>query len=254
MVAPVTARVISIKEEGKNIYSLTCVESNQTKYAAIDQGDPVVEQNYSFLSVQPPATPSNLTAVEYAYKPTVQSPVRSDVLVSWDKMTDPTIRGYLVKATSSAETRRYPETVEPRLTLDNMPSGAYTITVEAVNYFGVKSSTPANYGLTVLNVDTTPPSTVTGFAYSIDPNNGLKLTWNTLTDFIDYYEIRVGATWATATVVAKASGNNQIIGAVPAGTYTYQIAAVDTSGNYSTTKTTLAVTVSVVRSRRLVIM
>lgn len=245
VVAPVTARVISIKEEGNNSYAITAVESNQTKYAAIDQGDPIVDQNYSFLSVQPPATPSNLTALEYAYKPTVQSPVRSDVLVSWNKMTDPTIRGYLVKATSAAETRRYPETVEPRMTLDNMPSGVYTISVEAVNYFGVKSSTPAVYGLTVVNVDTTPPATVTGFAYTIDPNNGLQLTWNTLTDFIDYYEIRVGATWSTATLVAKASGNNQIVGAVPAGSYTYQIAAVDTSGNYSTTKATLAVNLTV---------
>ncbi len=240
-VTPITARVISIKEEGINRYAITCVESNQSKYDAIDQGDPVVEQNYSFLSVLPPATPSNLTAVEYAYKPTVSSFTRSDVLVSWDKSSDPTIRGYLVKATSSSETRRYPETVEPRLTLDNVPAGAYVISVESVNYFGIKSSTPATYGLTVLNVDSTPPATVTGFTYSVDANNGLKLSWNTLQDFIDYYEIRVGATWATATLVAKAAGNNQILGAVAAGTYTYQIAAVDTSGNYSTTKATVTV-------------
>lgn len=240
-VAPVTARIVSIKEDGPASYSVMALQSNQSKYAAIDQGAEVIDQNYTFLSVQPPATPTNLKAIEYAYKPTVQAMVRSDALVSWDKINDPTIRGYMVKATSDNETRRYPETVEPRITLDNLPAGSYVISVEAVNFFGVKSSTPGTVPLTVINLDTTPPGTVTGLAYTIDPVNGVRLTWDTQADFIDYYEVRVGPTWTGSTLVARISGSGYTVGGLVSGSYNYMVAAVDTSGNVSTTKSSITV-------------
>lgn len=237
------ARVVSIREETPSQYTVTCVESNQQKYSAIDVGTQVEEGNYSFLSVGAPPNITGLTSVEVAYKPTVSSPVRSDVLVSWDKITDHSVRGYLVMATSGADTYRYPESLEPKLTLDNLPSGTYQVSVQAINYFGVKGS-QSTIVQTVTNIDVTPPSSVTGFTSAIDSVTGVKLSWNNVADFIDFYEVRAGSTWATGTLVARVSSTVLQVGSLAAANYTFWIAAVDTSGNYSNTPTSVAVSLS----------
>ena len=244
-VTPQTARVVSIREEGTNVYTVNALASNQSKYAAIDIGAEVTDGNYSFLTVGPPAQVTGLVVTEYAYKATIVSLVRSDVIVSWDRLLDPTIRGYEVKSVSGFETVRYPETKDPRITLNNIPAGNYVISVVAVNYLGIKGATPASYALTVLNVDTSPPAQVTGLTYAVDSVSGVRLSWTAVADFIDYYEIRVGATYAGSTLVAKVSATSFQVGSQVAGNYTYWLAAVDTSGNVSTTKSSVGINLTV---------
>lgn len=95
---------------------------------------------------------------------------------------------------------------------------------------------------------TAPPSDVTGFVASLTAGQDqITLAWNQVTDLdLSHYEIRVGGTdWATAALVTKAAkqATSQLLPLQPAGTYTYRIKAVDTTGNYSTNAASDGVTV-----------
>jgi hypothetical protein len=67
-------------------------------------------------------------------------------------------------------------------------------------------------------------------------DNNVLLQWNdcATTLPIDTYELRRGATWATATLVGTKSGRFTSVFETSGGTYTYWLAAIDSAGNYGT--------------------
>lgn len=81
-----------------------------------------------------------------------------------------------------------------------------------------------------------PPADVTRFNVTVTPNN-LALTWDANTDIdFAYYEIRSGASWSDGSVLVTGLSSNRFIDDKSvAGTYSYYIRAVDTSGVYSNT-------------------
>ncbi len=90
---------------------------------------------------------------------------------------------------------------------------------------------------------TAAPSNVENFNASAD-DYGILLRWNEVTDLdVLNYEIRIGATWDTATFLAITSGSNYRWLVQLAQTYTFTIKAIDTSGNYSTTATAATLTI-----------
>lgn len=91
---------------------------------------------------------------------------------------------------------------------------------------------------------TAPPENVTGFSATFTAE-GVRFTWNAVTDIdLKEYEIRLGASWASGTVIAKVDGTSHLHKVLAAGSYTYRIRAKDTSGNYSASDSTTAVTIS----------
>jgi hypothetical protein len=67
-------------------------------------------------------------------------------------------------------------------------------------------------------------------------DNNVLLRWNDVTATlpIQYYEVRVGSTWAGATVVGTKQGLFTSLFETVSGTFTYWLAGVDTAGNYGT--------------------
>lgn len=92
---------------------------------------------------------------------------------------------------------------------------------------------------------TTPPSNVTGLVSTVDSNIGVTLNWDNLGDIdFDYYEIRSGASWDSGQFLAKVTGTTYKLGTTKDGSLTYYVKAVDTSGNYSVTPASVAVTIN----------
>ena len=67
-------------------------------------------------------------------------------------------------------------------------------------------------------------------------DNNVLLRWNDCTASLPVtaYELRRGATWASATVIGTKQGGFTTIFETQSGTYTYWLAGIDTAGNYGT--------------------
>jgi hypothetical protein len=70
------------------------------------------------------------------------------------------------------------------------------------------------------------------------------LKWDSVPDIdLAQYEIRKGTNWATATLLAQIKGTSFKQGFLDDGSYSYLIKAIDTSGIYSTSATSLSISV-----------
>ncbi len=79
-----------------------------------------------------------------------------------------------------------------------------------------------------------PPNDVTTGAFALE-GFGVRLRWGKVTDpDIDFYELRIGATWASGTLLERVKGTSYYWSLQVSGTYKIWIAAMDIYGNYST--------------------
>ncbi len=104
-------------------------------------------------------------------------------------------------------------------------SGARTFWVAAIDLAG-------NYGAAGSFVATvSAPVSVTVTQEVID--NNVLLRWGDATSTLplEYYELRKGATWATATVIGRTPSRFTAIFESSGGTFTYWVAGVDVAGN-----------------------
>ena len=97
------------------------------------------------------------------------------------------------------------------------------------------------------------PSNVTNFNYTFEPTN-ILLTWDNIPDVdLSYYEIRVGSSWDTGEIFKTYITTNETTYTAPSyGTYNLWIAAVDTSGNYSSQATELILPITLPTSTNLI--
>jgi len=126
--------------------------------------------------------------------------------------------------------------------LDVEDNVAYDFRVRTFNSVGAASSWTTVSNHTVIG-KTEKPSNVTNFAVTIaDP--GVVFSWDAISDVdVASYEIRSGATWAGGEVIAQSRAIGTSLEYLDAGSYTFKIKAVDTSGNYSTTEATTTLTI-----------
>jgi hypothetical protein len=107
-------------------------------------------------------------------------------------------------------------------------AGSQTFWVQAFDV----NDTAGSAGNVVANV--TIPSAPSISQQVID--NNVLLTWTDATQTLPVvnYEVRRGATWATATVIGLKQGGFTTVLETEAGVYTYWVAGVDAAGNYGT--------------------
>jgi len=118
--------------------------------------------------------------------------------------------------------------------INNVRDGiGYNIRVRAVNAVRAQGawSTVLNH---VVIGKTAPPSDVASL-YAAITDYGVTFSWPKISDLdLGFYEIREGASWAAGVLVDRIKANTYSIGLKTAGSYTFYIKALDTSGNYST--------------------
>lgn len=106
-----------------------------------------------------------------------------------------------------------------------------------------KSPAVIEYGYTVVG-KTMPPETVTGFT-ATPKSTGILFSWNAVSDLdLSIYELRVGASWAAGTTIAKTDSISFLWETQTAGNYTVWIRAKDTSGNYSFGSASVSLTIN----------
>ena len=173
--------------------------------------------------------PKAVTGLSYKVDPAD----RTKAEVTWNANTDIDLRNYKV-AVSDGKTYTTASNIITIISSAERP----TVTVYAVDNAGNQSA-----GTNIVVPVYPFPSNVTGFAVrqQTTDRSVLEFTWDAVTDSdLSQYELRIGATWATATQFARTKTRKTTYQISTSGTYTFWIAAINAAENYSQTPAKLA--------------
>lgn len=228
-----TFRVLTVVEQENGVIEITGLKHDADKYDAVENG--LVLQSRTITQLTPvPDTPSDLVVGEALY--TYQAEVRAQLNIGWANVQGASTYRVLWSK-DGANFSEAITSVSDYNVLDITP-GAFVVRVYAIGPTGKESAGYAEASFTALG-KTAPPANVTGLQDIIDPNIGITLTWNKVADLdLDGYEIMDGS-----TVLGVAKTTSFKVGLLPVGAKTYTVRALDTSGNYSATAASVAVTI-----------
>lgn len=233
-----TFRVVSVAEgDTDGTYAIAALKHEPLKYDAVEDGLVLQPRDFTLLN-DIPATPTGLLVTESLY--TYQAAVLAKVSVGWLPVSG--AFRYVVEWRRDLGNWTRVETQGAEYELLDATPGAYDFKVYAKNPAGLISGALSG-SFTALG-KTAPPADVAGFTHVVDPFIGVSLYWAKVADLdLDGYEIRDGASWATAALVAQVKATTLKIGTLTPGAKTYLIRALDTSGNYSTATASTTVTI-----------
>lgn len=194
---PQLFRIISVAEASKNVYQISAVANDPSKYGAIDSGLALVPRNIS-INAALPAAPTTLTLVE-AVGPS-GSAYSLEINASWDSVMG--VAGYELQYFIDSDNQvSLPNTNMPSARIPLSRVGTYTVSVRSVNLQGKRSvpitSTAYFDGSTL--VLQTPQRHVAGTTVG-----SVRSTWSGIT--ISY--TAAAGTPATATISATAATLN----------------------------------------------
>lgn len=187
-------RVVGITEEDSVTASITALEYNPDKFAAIEEGLILEERPVSQIDHSRPAKPENLNIVEHLYysSPGVYSTAAD---VSWTSNQFKYVVKYckIVNGSPDFNWHIY-QSFTPNVTLRPIEPGLYRFELEAINVLGRKSEI-LSQDITILGV-MAPPMNVVGFKAAKEL--GIELSWVSNQDArweypdidLDGYEIR----------------------------------------------------------------
>ncbi len=232
IIEPQLFRVVSVAERDPGVHEVTALAHNPSKYAAIEEGLALQPRSITVLS-DIPSPPTGLAMQESLYRVKDQAQVL--VQVSWTEVQT-AIAYRLSYRVAGGNFVSLPLTSANYAEIRDAQEGQYEFSLRAIGITR-KESVPVTLSGAVLG-KTLPPSDVTGFTVQRRVSD-LMIAWDELQDAdLSGYEVRVGAGWDDAQLVAKTSGTQMLHDQSAAGQYPYHIRAIDTSGNYSAHVTT----------------
>lgn len=232
-------RVLTVQEQDGSSYAISALSYNSSKYAYVEENRELQARDVTNLN-DIPASPASISFGETLYY--YQGQVRAKVIATWTPVVG--INQYQVHWRKDNGNWTVISKVGPDYEILDITPGAFEFKVYSISA-GLKLS--ADYVTGTINAlgKTAPPSDVTSLTATIDPLIGVTLNWSQVADIdIDFYEIRVGANWSSASVLTQIQGTSHKLGYLTASTQTFLVKAVDTSGVYSTNAASVTVTVS----------
>lgn len=232
--APRQFRVVYTTEVEKNIYEVSCLFYDPTKYARVEQDIDLESPSYTTLPEGALQAPSNITTQEYLYK-TVNTVIEAGLTISWTPPNDPRVKYYQVQMQRPDSTvwEDAATTESTSVDIKAVSPGAYTFRVRALDPFGLRSDWSQSFSDLLGLV--APPSNVSDFKISNIAGYS-TLSWTPIPDLDrDYYIIKhqgvtEGAEWGAGTVIKTNIPGASSNADVPTLLGTYMIKAVDTSG------------------------
>lgn len=237
-----TWRVLSIEEQDGINYSISALAHNPSKYAFIEDGEPLQFADVTNLNEIPPA-PEDLVlntfnGAEQQYILNGRVAVR--ITFSWRPVTG--IKYYQVKYRHEDDNFRTVRVQGPAFNIDDVLPGAYEIQVSSISPSGILFSEPALAFYTVQGL-AAPPNDVTGLSITAISETQAILTWNQATEL----DVQVGgkviirhdprtavqAEWGSSNRIVDGVAGNSTQKQVPLIPGTYQIKFEDYLGSRS---------------------
>jgi predicted phage tail protein len=223
-----TWRVISVVEQDQAQYQITALSYNASKYSYIERGRPLEVRDTSDLNEIPDA-PASISFEEALYS--YQNQIRAKVIVSWPAVLG--VSQYRVKWRKDSANWSVVDVLSNDYEILDITPGLFDVQVFSMNA-ALKLSTTATTGSITALGKTAPPSNLLTFSAVLDPDVGITLNWNPITDLdLQGYEIWQGPSWGAGTKLGLFSATSKKLGLLPMGTTTWWIKALDTSGIYS---------------------
>ncbi|WP_080429705.1 host specificity protein J [Burkholderia ubonensis] len=232
-------RTIAIEpvDNQPDTYKVTAVEVNINKQAAADNCVPIGSKQYSFKNPLIPPPPMNMVMASGTEQLIIgqDGSIQARILVSWDPPANAIVKRYDVQwKESSQSTWLTASTTGESVFLGPCKSGVdYDITVWAISTFDYRSSQLSTWNYRCVGKDE-PPSNVTNFNV-IRRQNDILLKWDPIPDLDRAgYEIRLGTSWETGTILVTDYAATQFAWTTDTGgAYSFMIRAIDTSHNFS---------------------
>ena len=239
-VEPRHFRVLATKEADDGGYEIMALSHNPDKFDMIENGLTLQQRSYSTLSPVPAAVPS-VSLTEGLY--TVGNDGRSKINASW-----PSVAGaveYKVEWRQADGNFGEDKTTSLDYDILNTAVQKYEVRVTAIGVFGAASPSATSATINALG-KTAPPDDVTGLSYTIDGTIGVSLSWANNTDLdLDLYEVRIGASWASGTLVTRQKASALKLGQINGAAQTFWVKAIDTTGNYSVSAASVTTVITV---------
>lgn len=233
-----TWRVISVQEQDGCMYQVSALSYDAGKYNYIERNQPIQPRDVTNLNL-PPLAPTGIDFVEALYK--YQAEVRSKIVVSWIAAENAV--SYFVRWRKDNGNWQTDESYALDYELLNTIPGLYDFEIYSVSASGKQSAAPLSGTIDALG-KTAPPSDVASMTATLDPDVGVSLSWTPVTDLdIQGYEIWQGPAFGSGTKLGVFAATAKAVGLVSAGTTTWYIKALDTSGSYSVNATSASITV-----------
>ena len=205
-VAPRQFRVVAVAEVEPNIYEVTALLHDPTKYDRIEQGIGAAQPNFTTIPSGAPQPPSNPTVTEYIYFS--GGAAVSAVTFSWALSPDPRVQAYQVEYMLSGDAAWQPAGTTPTTSIDIFDTrpGEAMFRVRAQDALGRYSAwlntTSLLAGLSA------PPQNVTDLRGTLR-GDVLRLSWSPVpTEGYATYAVRFspltsGAKWTAAVGVTS---------------------------------------------------
>jgi predicted phage tail protein len=236
-------RVISVTEQNDSEYVINALTYNPTKYDAVEYNFALTERDVTNLD-ELAAAPTNLSFTESLY--TYQAEVRSKLIIGWLPVVG--VNQYQIKWRKDYGNWSINTLQGADYELFNTTPGFYEVEIYSLNATNQQSLRALTGSVQALG-KTAPPSDVTTFDATLDPDVGVTISWEAVTDLdLSGYEVWQGGSWGVGTQLGVFSATSKKLGLVPAGTTTWWIKALDTSGSYSTTAASSSITVTAASS------
>ena len=218
-------RVFNVTEKEDVTYEISAVAYNDSKFDAIEQGLYLDAPKTTNLSLEPPQTPTNLTAQEVPYTD-ANGVQQSRILLSWQG--GPQTSSFQVRYRLESSNWRERTTNASDIDIYETTPGIYQFEVFAIGANNQFSTQPAKLTKSIQGVFTEVED-VQNFTVSGSSNNQVLLTWdeptgsnvvNNGTVYIRHTQDTVSPQWASSLPVTSVdSAFTQAI--VPAITGTY---------------------------------
>lgn len=233
-------RVLTVQEQEESRYAITALTYNSSKYDYIERGASL--QFRTLTDLNPfPDTPTDFIATESLY--TYLDEVRSKIQVGWSPIQRVSI--YEVQWRKDQGNWNIERVRGPLHELLNITPGFFEYRIYALSYSELPSRTFLYGSITAIGKDL-PPANVTNFTAENDPSIGITLKWNSIPDLdIQGYEVWQGSTFGAGIKLGLFQTTSVKVGDIPIGTTTWWIKALDNSGNYSVSATSVSFTVTI---------
>lgn len=227
-VAPRQFRVLLNSQEEKNIFAVTAILHDPTKFDRIEQDVDLTPASYTAYRTGDILPPINLSREEYLYIEGLA--VHSAAVISWTPPNDQRVTLFALdfKRPGETEWSRLYSGSEPSYTLIDTIDGEYSFRVQSVSLVARSEFIESSFNILSLSQ---PPADVTNFRSQII-DKMIVLSWDAVTDLdLSHYQVRhtksLTPTWDAAVVVEDQIKTTSLVIPVLGGTYL--IKAVDTS-------------------------
>jgi predicted phage tail protein len=244
---PQLFRAISVRVKEENWVEIVGVAHNPNKYAAVETGLKLEPLQISAIQLTPPP-PTDIVLSDHVARK-LSGDIETFFDVAWTPPASSPGLKYRVEYRKDGDNWMPApggDVSSNSISIPGVVDGAtYQVRVRSVNAL-LNTSATWLFGKRRIVGKIAPPSNVSTFTATV-LQDGIRLDWGDIADpDRDQYEVRLGGTnadFGTPGFLYRGKGHQFIDAPRPAGTYTYYIKAIDTSGNYSVNRTSVSVVI-----------